>query len=360
MASLELLRKNNSPSITPWMDAMIYYTCLGNCIYDGILNSCSITFDISTNKATIETGMGQVLGYQFRNTSVSFAAIDSSIVTAGNTFTVGLKLYVDPTDEANDTLFFSFRDGSNTIQSSNEILINGSSTSGVGTYIPLWVVIISSDKTTATCHYINLAKPGIAQKSMNLLKSGKVNGKDFLNIFNDFWNLKEITVDYLGSTISSGVMSQPGARKAEKAGVATLCTHIGGNYTENEVDANLQVGGKGYMNMILPLFSNQSLDLGVTTSQSIDLDNELPSNCVSVVFIGASGMELLRTTPKTSSNGSKVSLDSYNGQTDTVSVTLGTSKFVFKVGNDPKRLFGSSEFTKISAYAIYTMKAIYS
>lgn len=354
MANLELLRKNISPAITPWMDAMVHYACLGNCIYGGI--GGSLSGSISGSTFTIQTGMGQAFGYQFRNSAVTTLQMT---VTAGQTYQVGVSLYVNGSDESQDAMSFSYIQSLSKEPNKTEILTNGTSTSGSATFIPLWSVYIDANSANSTVETINVIDAGVAREAVNLIPGGIINGKKYSDIFNDFWNLQEITGDYQGNQVSYGITEKPGVRYSDEAGIASVCTHIGGNYAENSVDGNMKFPNGGYLGMMIPLFRNKAFDISSTSAQTIAFDNQLPSHVSQIVFIGKNGLELMRTTPLNSSSASVFFLDCYDSSDAVIKVTLGDTSLSIQKTGDSTRLFQSDEYSVLTAYAIATMGAIF-
>lgn len=359
---IQLLRKNNSPEITPWYDAMVHYMCLGNCIYSGIMNSCKPTIDAASGTFTVDTGMGQALGYQFRITGLSTLSIPSSsylnFSATHKVNTVGILLYVDGSDESKDTMTLEFRESSSLVPDKTEIIKDGTSTSGSATYIPLWT--ITSYSLLAFAETISLMEPAIAKNAENLTSSGKLNGVSFSSIFNNFWSLSTIKKDYEGNAVDMNITQKPGALYADHAGIASVCTHIGANESANHVDANLMTDSGGYLPQITPLFSYK--DISSTTDTPITFLNSLPSHCVSIVFVGRTGVELMRTGPASSAGGSTFYLDSYSIDNHHYRVALasdGKSLTVYAPTGDLTDLFNADEFTRVEAYAVSTLKDIF-
>ena len=357
MASdLNLLRKNGSPEITPWMDAMERYISCGSGIYGGILGGMGITCkscSSTTAVFSVGTGMGQALGYQFTNplekdftftyggSSQSFLASVSAVI--------GVSLFVGQ-DEANDTIAWYAETYAGTMPSvsSSEILTEGYSKSGTATKIPLYK-IHADIVENHTENIIRTITPGTYDNADNIRADGGIGNIPVKQLFNVFGNLGQVTKDYNGNTVSTGIAQMPGAIRSDSCATSLLTTHLGAYSTGNSIDSNLKVANAGYITLTRKLFTGKAIS-GTT---SFTMDSALPDHLLYISIYGKSGTELMRAKV---SNGEEFPIDSYdiintpymkgmiNGTTFTA--TVATAGNVDTNANP-------DEFTSLSCYAVY-------
>lgn len=356
MASdLNLLRKNGSPEITPWMDAMERYISCGNGIYEGILGGMAImckSCSSTTAVFSVGSGMGQALGYQFTNplekdftfrygSSPSFLFLVSAVI--------GVSLFVGQ-DEANDTISWYAETYTGTMPSvsSTEILTEGYSKSGTATKIPLYRIRATVDQQH-TENIIRTITPGTYDNAENIRADGGIGNIPVKQLFNVFGNLGQVTKDYNGNTVSTGIAQMPGAIRSDSCATALLTTHLGAYSDGNSIDSNFKVANVGYITLTRKLFT----DKAISGTTSINMDSALPRHLLYIAIYGKSGTELMRAKV---SDGEEFPIDSYDIvnspymkatiRGSTFTATLATAGNVDTNANP-------DEFTSISCYAVY-------
>lgn len=240
--SLVLKRKNNSDSITAFDDAVMFYSMLGNGIAKGAYQSMAMSYDQSTRKMTIKSGIyffggrmviiekGTELEIDLSSFSSAIAYIMIEMTIASNDANSSVSIYASST---------------NTKTSTNP--------TEVGTHR---ICLFSYRFITASFSTPTYIEPGVANNALNLSRKGTVGGQAFWDVF-----LPSNENDLDGSTVS-------GVRYAKEADVAAESQGFVGG-ANNVVSENLYLAARGVYLLQRMICYNREESFSLASGQSI-------------------------------------------------------------------------------------------
>lgn len=99
--AVNLIRKNNQPNVTAYQDAVLFHAIKGeNGVFPNVGTAFKLTYNPSSKKATIGSGMGMIYGRQFEIAQGEEVEMDWSALAVGTYVSVYVEVDLrDPTTE---------------------------------------------------------------------------------------------------------------------------------------------------------------------------------------------------------------------------------------------------------------------
>lgn len=324
-------------TITPYIDAMCLYYGLGNCIFSGIGDECSVSK--LADGITIGTGMGIVCGYQFRITApVSLGATTSQYIY--------IHLHTSKDDTQNTIEFLPSLPNDAVLDDDSDIINNNG-----GDYYSRFSLLLSTPQPQ-----FKIIEPGVAPEADTLTSNGYIGDVPFDQIFNDF-----DTADY------------PGVLNADRAATADVALGIGSSSSLNIVNEQLQVGQYGYLMcsyriahnlMIIGQANPANKEFTINTDLTSPESNNPPYALNRLQIFGKSGFLLCEVGREKLSNGDEFYADADNLNTHIIKFTRqdASNKLAFKVtiGIEDKQpvVISWTEWTRVEIIIYLTREAL--
>lgn len=253
---IDLLRKNGAEGLTPYDDAVIFHSAVGDdytgssrgIVFQGIYKEFAYSYNASTRKIAVQAGYGMLYGRQFK-------------LATGTTFEVsvgGMNAYlliyveVDATaDPETATLKSSYAAGIQPTIGNVDIY---KTKSGVAT-MPLFMFNVSDGGGVLTLikDYRHIREPGVAETALSVPADGTINGT--------------VVADLVEGGQTGYV------KKARSADVATTALSIGPAGNTNQIDANLKFTKKNCRMLLCrtqTLTISSEIESGTTVNASWD------------------------------------------------------------------------------------------
>ena len=240
--SLVLKRKNNSDSITAFDDAVMLYSMLGNGIAKGAYQSMKASFNASTRKIIIQSGI-----YFFGGRLVIIEKGTELEIDMSSFSSIRAYIMIEMTIASNDA------NSTVSIYASSTNRTTNSNPTEVGTHRVVLYQFMFTLMVLLTPTYI---EPGVAKNALNLSKNGTVAGKAFWDVF-----LPSNESDLESSEVS-------GVRYAKEADVAAESQGFVGG-AKNVVSENLYLAARGVYLLQRMICYNREESFSLTAGQSI-------------------------------------------------------------------------------------------
>ena len=319
--SLVLKRKNNSDSITAFDDAVMLYSMLGNGIAKGAYQSMAASFDVSTRKITIKSGIyffggrlviiekGTELEIDMSSFSSSKAYIVIEMTIASNDANSTVSIYASPTNRT-----------------------TSSNPTEIGTHRVVLYIYNFSFGLFSTPTYI---EPGVAKNALNLSKNGTVAGKAFWDVF-----LPSNENDLESSEVS-------GVRYAKEADVAAESQGFVGG-AKNVVSENLYLAARGVYLLQRMICYNREESFSLTSGQSISA--QLPAKIKGTVvqYVVSFPLQGGDIWPFGNANSSQCKGGTNKFDANLCDVTISNGSITIKNNRTDTRTFNSG--LRITAY----------
>lgn len=169
--SLILKRKNNSDAITPYDDAILLYSILGN----GVLNDVYNSFKGSVSGMNFEIQSGIIIfgGREVQINKGSTVLIDvTTFVNNRTPFYLNMNVTIASDETASTVSIYA--------STKNEATSSGPESGATGSFIMCLFYVSSA---LSISEKFTRIRPGIATNCENLLSDGNINGVPFWNIF---------------------------------------------------------------------------------------------------------------------------------------------------------------------------------
>lgn len=322
--SLVLKRKNNSDSITAFDDAVMFYSMLGNGIAKGAYQSMKASFNASTRKIIIQSGIyffggrlviiekGTELEIDMSSFSSLIAYITIEMTIASNDENSTVSIYASSTDRTTN-----------------------SNPTEVGTHRVVLYRFSSTSMKFSTPIYI---EPGVAKNALNLSKNGTVAGKAFWDVF-----LPSNESDLESSEVS-------GVRYAKEADVAAESQGFVGG-AKNVVSENLYLAARGVYLLQRMICYNREESFSLTAGQSISarIPGAISGNGRSVVqYVVSFPLQSGDIWPFGNANSSQCKGGSNKFDANLCDVTISNGTITIKNNRTDTRTFNSG--LRITAY----------
>lgn len=147
--AVNLIRKNNQENVTAYEDTVLFHLIKGeNGVLPGVGDLFALSYDATTQKMTVNSGMGMVYGRQFEIKEGEEVEMDWSALTGIKYISVYVE--VDLRDPTNETATFKSTYAASaypTVAPGNNLI---STTTGVARMLMFWVYRSSTGQMTIT------------------------------------------------------------------------------------------------------------------------------------------------------------------------------------------------------------------
>jgi len=244
---IDLLRKNGAEGLTPYDDAVIFHSAVGDdytgssrgVVFQGIYKEFAYSFNSSTRKISVQAGYGMLYGRQFK-------------LATGTTFEVSvggmnayLLIYIEvdaTTDPETATLKSTYAAGSQPSIGNVDIY---KTKSGVAT-MPLFMFSVADGGAVLTLvkDFRHIREPGVAEVALSVPIDGTINGTKVSDL---------VEANQTGYVL-----------KARVADVGATALSIGPAGNTNQIDAQLK-------------FTKKNCRMLVCRTQTLTISSEIES-----------------------------------------------------------------------------------
>lgn len=322
--SLVLKRKNNSDSITAFDDAVMLYSMLGNGIAKGAYQSMVASYNASSRKITIKSGI-----YFFGGRLVIIEKGTELEIDMSSFRSLMAYIMIEMTIASNDA------NSTVSIYASSTNTKTNSNPTEVGTHR---VLLYSYSLVLGVFSIPTYIEPGVAKNALNLSKNGTVAGKAFWDVF-----LPSNESDLESSEVS-------GVRYAKEADVAAESQGFVGG-AKNVVSENLYLAARGVYLLQRMICYNREESFSLTAGQSISarIPGAISGNGRSVVqYVVSFPLQSGDIWPFGNANSSQCKGGSNKFDANLCDVTISNGTITIKNNRTDTRTFNSG--LRITAY----------
>lgn len=251
--AVNLIRKNNSDAITAAMDAAMYYTMVGEGVFNGTYSSCAAS--VSNSILTIQPGLISIGGRIVEIPENNPVKLEIEQFGTSNAFYIKINVTIEDDDsQSNATIYGSI----DSTQSTRHAL------TGADTYTTNLFLVAYS---TATRSYViknvlPLIEPGVALNATSLLTTGQIGNTPVSSIF-----------ELSGSGVSKIKNCKQAETATEAEGFAWKDNGSGKNV--NEVSSNLYMPQRGvYLCIGAVLMNNITISNVKAADFSVTIDSD--------------------------------------------------------------------------------------